>query len=90
MFNFSFGELLVLGVIGLIVIGPKQLPRAANILGRVYREFRRAIQDVTQDVTQAAKDGFNQSTERQPQIAPPSLSQRDLRTIDNVMKELGK
>lgn len=55
MFNFSFGELLILGVIGLIVIGPKQLPQVAKVLVRTLNEFKKAMKDVTSSVTDEIK-----------------------------------
>jgi Sec-independent protein translocase protein TatA len=51
MFNFSLGELVVLGAIGLIFIGPKQLPQIAEVLGRLWSEFRKAINDVKSSVS---------------------------------------
>jgi sec-independent protein translocase protein TatA len=38
-------ELLVLGVIALIVLGPKRLPEAARSLGKGMREMRQALRD---------------------------------------------
>lgn len=38
MFGISFGELLIIGVIGLIVIGPERLPAVARTLGRLMRQ----------------------------------------------------
>jgi sec-independent protein translocase protein TatA len=43
--NIGMGELLVVLVIALIVLGPKRLPDAARSLGRGIREFRTAIAD---------------------------------------------
>ncbi|MBS0213774.1 MAG: twin-arginine translocase subunit TatB [Proteobacteria bacterium] len=40
MFDFGFGELLLLGVIGLVVLGPERLPVAARLLGRWIRGAR--------------------------------------------------
>ena len=37
-------ELLVLGVIALLVLGPKRLPEAARSLGKGVREMRDAMQ----------------------------------------------
>ncbi len=37
-------ELLVIGVIALLVLGPKRLPEAARSLGRGIREMREALQ----------------------------------------------
>ncbi len=40
MFDFGFGELLLLAVIGLVVLGPERLPVAARLLGRWIRGAR--------------------------------------------------
>ncbi|WP_019672683.1 Sec-independent protein translocase protein TatB [Psychrobacter lutiphocae] len=43
MFDFSFYELLVFGVIALIVLGPEKLPQAVRTLGTYYAKFRRTV-----------------------------------------------
>jgi sec-independent protein translocase protein TatA len=43
-------ELLVLGIIALLVLGPKRLPEAARSLGKGVREMRNALQDKDDDV----------------------------------------
>ena len=35
MFDIGFSELLVIGVVALIVIGPERLPRVARTLGHL-------------------------------------------------------
>ena len=50
MFNLSFGELIVLAAIGLIFIGPKQLPQLARILGKTIGELKKAMHEVTTTV----------------------------------------
>ena len=40
MFDFGFGELLLLAVIALVVLGPERLPVAARLLGRWIRAAR--------------------------------------------------
>ncbi len=42
MFNIGFSELVVIGVIALIFIGPKQLPEIARTVGRFINELKRA------------------------------------------------
>ena len=51
MFGISFGELLVIGVIGLVVLGPEKLPAVARTLGRLMRQV--------QDYTNAFKAELN-------------------------------
>ena len=66
MFNMGFSEMLVLGVIALIVIGPKQLPELAKILARTINEFKRATGDLTSSfysVKKEAEDYFNEAGE---------------------------
>ena len=40
MFDFGFGELLLLAIIALVVLGPERLPVAARLLGRWIRAAR--------------------------------------------------
>ncbi len=56
MFNMGFSEMLVLGVIALLVIGPKQLPEVARVIGRTLNEFKRATGDLTSTFYNAKKE----------------------------------
>jgi TatA/E family protein of Tat protein translocase len=47
MFGMGMGELMVILVIALLVLGPKKLPDAAASLGKAIRSFRKATQDLT-------------------------------------------
>ena len=42
-FNIGFGELIVVLVIALIVLGPKKLPEFGRSLGNGIREFKDSI-----------------------------------------------
>ena len=42
MFNVGFSEMLVIGIVALVVFGPKKLPEIGRALGRGLREFRKA------------------------------------------------
>ena len=46
MFNMGFTELVVLAIIGLLVLGPEQLPTVARKLARLVNELKRATEDV--------------------------------------------
>jgi sec-independent protein translocase protein TatA len=49
-FNFGPGELIILLIIALVVIGPGKLPEVGAALGKSIREFRRASTDVKEAV----------------------------------------
>ena len=46
MFNVGTGELIVIAVVALLVLGPKRLPELARGIGKFMREFRRQTDDV--------------------------------------------
>jgi len=50
MFGLSFGELFIIGVVGLIVIGPERLPTVARTLGHLVGRAQRYVSDVKSDI----------------------------------------
>src|SRR5690349_9759607 len=50
MFDIGFSELLVIGVVALIVIGPERLPRVARTLGHLAGRLQRYVADVKADI----------------------------------------
>lgn len=53
-FGISFWELLLIFVIGLILVGPRNLPEMAAKAGRAYRRLKRASQELTSELTKEA------------------------------------
>jgi sec-independent protein translocase protein TatB len=47
--GFSFGELVVLAILALIVIGPKDLPKLLRSAGRVIGTVKRTVADVRRE-----------------------------------------
>uniref|UniRef100_UPI00260B129F Sec-independent protein translocase protein TatB n=1 Tax=uncultured Cardiobacterium sp. TaxID=417619 RepID=UPI00260B129F len=50
MFDIGFSELVVLGVIGIVVIGPQRLPEVVRTAVITVRKIRRAFSDVRADI----------------------------------------
>lgn len=50
MFDISFTELMVIGVVALVVIGPERLPGVARTAGALLGRLQRYVSDVKADV----------------------------------------
>lgn len=50
MFDFGFSELIVIGVVLLVVVGPERLPRVARTVGHVLGRVQRYVADVKSDI----------------------------------------
>lgn len=50
MFDVSFTELMVIGVIALVVIGPERLPKVARTIGHLLGRAQRYVNDVKSDI----------------------------------------
>jgi sec-independent protein translocase protein TatB len=50
MFDIAFSELLVIGVVALVVIGPERLPKVARTLGHLFGRLQRYVATVKADV----------------------------------------
>jgi sec-independent protein translocase protein TatB len=92
MFGLSFGEVLVILVVALLVLGPSGLPKLARTLGKGMREFRQATGELrsafegefykldreAKDVARAVEEaGIDQKPAPAPYAAPPGAVPHD-------------
>jgi sec-independent protein translocase protein TatB len=52
MFDIGFAELLIIGVVALLVIGPERLPEAVRTASAWINRLRRGFNDIKQEVQQ--------------------------------------
>ena len=50
MFDIGFSEMVVIGLVALVVIGPERLPRVARTLGHLMGRLQRYVADVKADI----------------------------------------
>jgi sec-independent protein translocase protein TatB len=55
MFDVGFWELMMIGVVALVVIGPERLPGVARTTGKWVGKIRRFVGDVKADIDQELK-----------------------------------
>jgi len=76
-FNIGPGELILILVIALVVLGPGKLPEVASSLGKSLREFRKAATDVSDAARVDAPPPNTQAAnvaQNPPAQAPNTLS----------------
>jgi sec-independent protein translocase protein TatB len=98
MFDIGFSELLVIGVVALIVIGPEKLPRMARTVGHLAGRLQRYVADVKADINreieldelrkmrdsmQQAATNFESSVQTELHNTETDLN----KTVDSVMQE---
>ena len=50
MFDIGFSELMVIGVVALVVIGPERLPKVARTAGHLFGRMQRYVSEVKADI----------------------------------------
>jgi len=72
MFNLGVGEIVVILVAALLLLGPKRLPELARGLGKFMREFRRQTDEV-RTVVEREFYRMDQELEAPPETSRPAL-----------------
>lgn len=88
MFNIGFTEMVVLGVLALVLIGPKQLPELARTLGRFMNEFKRSTDAFKDELKATNLDG--ESLRKSLDLPDLSLDEKPLASSDKPEEEKQK
>jgi sec-independent protein translocase protein TatB len=82
MFNLGAGEIAVICVLALLLLGPERLPELARGMGRFFREFRKQTDDVRSMVEREFykmdQDVLEEAKKKEP---PPALKVPSLRSL---------
>ena len=82
MFDMGFTEMMLIGIVALIVIGPERLPGVARTAGKYFGRLKRFMTSVKADVEQELRaDELRQILADQ---------QRELDTIKDSISDAGK
>ena len=55
MFGIGTPELILIIVLALLIIGPKDLPRVGRELGRIFKSFQSAINSIESEIHREVK-----------------------------------
>jgi sec-independent protein translocase protein TatB len=83
MFDIGFSELLVIGVVALVVIGPERLPRVARTAGHLFGRLQRYVTQVKSDIQHEIQlDEFKQMRSQLEE----SVAKTEFEIVDEVRK----
>ena len=93
MFDVGFSELLVIGVVALIVIGPERLPTVARtagvLLGRLQRYVNSVKADINREIQLDELKKLQQQMAEQTRAMEESVS-AEMKAVETSLQELEK
>jgi sec-independent protein translocase protein TatB len=90
MFDIGFSELMVIGVVALIVIGPERLPKVARTLGHLFGRMQRYVNDVKADISREMELDELRKLQTTMQDAARSFEQSVTQEVHTAESELRK
>jgi sec-independent protein translocase protein TatB len=97
MFDIGFSEIVVIGVVALVVIGPERLPKTARTLGHLFGRLQRYVSDVKADISREMELDELRKLQREMQGAAREFEQtvttaaHDMKAgVQNVERELNE
>ena len=72
MFGLGFGEIVIILVLALVLLGPQKLPEVAKQLGKGLRDFKKASDDLKSQFEQELYADERKSA--RARIAPPTAT----------------
>ncbi len=81
MFDIGWSEMLLLGMIGLLVIGPRELPAMLRTIGRYLGRMRRMAHNFRRQIESVA-EATDTGAELKDLVKDPALFDIDLEAPD--------
>jgi len=91
MFDIGWGELLVIGIVALVVIGPKELPSVVRTLGQTVAKLRRMAADFQNQFNEAMREAeladLKKDAEKMIESATAAVTHNPLEAVGDEMKK---
>ncbi len=88
MFDIGFSELLIIGVVALVVLGPERLPRVARQAGQWMGKLQRYVADVKSDINRQVEMSELRRMQEEVKEAAKSIEASVHGAVDETRKEL--
>src|SRR5436189_825693 len=91
MFDIGWGELLLIGIVALIAIGPKELPGALRALGQWVAKIRRMASEFQNQFHEAMREAELADLKKEvDEMATKAQSYAQFDPIEDIRKDLEK
>lgn len=90
MFDIGFSELMVIGVVALVVIGPERLPKVARTAGALFGRMQRYVADVKADINREIEASELKDLKKTMTDAAQSFEQSVKSQADEIQTEMRK
>src|ERR1700751_1788960 len=89
MFDFGWGELMLIGIVGLVAIGPKELPGALRTLGQWVAKVRRMATEFQNQFHEALREAELAELKKEvDEMASKAQSYAHLDPIEDIRKDI--
>lgn len=88
MFDFSMGELAVIGVVALVVLGPERLPKVARTVGDWLGKAQRYVSQVKSDISREMELAELKKLQEEARGAAQSM-QSSIAEVQSSLTSLG-
>lgn len=85
MFDIGFLELMVVGILGLLVLGPERLPKAARTVGLFIGKIRRTMSNIQDDLERQVRTEELKDKLKDPYAT--FLDEEESATKDDVLND---
>ncbi len=86
MFDFSIGELGVIGVVALVVLGPERMPKVAKAVGEWIGKAQRYVNEVKSDISREIELADLKKLQEEAKSAAQSL-QSSMQGLQNDLNQ---
>lgn len=88
MFDFGFSELIVIGAVALVVLGPERLPMVARTAGEWLGKAQRLVQQVKSDIEREAELSELKKIQQEAQSVADDLNKTVKGQVDQINTEI--
>ncbi|MBN8956741.1 MAG: twin-arginine translocase subunit TatB [Rhizobiales bacterium] len=88
MFDIGWGELVVIGIVALVVIGPKELPTVMRTMGQWMTKIRRMASEFQGQFQEAMRESELADLKKQIDSLKDTTNNLDFNPVETARKEI--